>query len=179
MKYLRRFVWYLASRLLIVCCVLGLMTTAFYFAMNATNIYIILKDGMAKRAQVIMMDDSSAELTNYFTRTYLERDDDLRRTYNGESPYINFYNITGFDHRISMTWMWCWPWDDTARATIIEKIPGIDGKLKTTMKEQATAVGLTNSPPKWRTSEYSVVLSRENGQWRIKNITLVRVITEE
>ena len=53
MKYLRRFLWYVATRLLVVCCVLGILTTAFYFAMNASNIYIILKDSMAKRAQEI------------------------------------------------------------------------------------------------------------------------------
>ena len=58
MQYLRRLIWYIASRLLIILIVLGLVTTAFYFSMNAANIYVILKDGMAKRAQVIMMDST-------------------------------------------------------------------------------------------------------------------------
>ena len=44
MKYLRRLVWHIASRLLVVCLVLGLMVVAFYYAMNVTNIYIVLKD---------------------------------------------------------------------------------------------------------------------------------------
>ena len=73
MKYLRRLVWYLSSRLLILFCVLGLMTMAFYFSMNATNIYIILKDGMAKRAQVVMMGEDE-NLNAYFSSAYLERD---------------------------------------------------------------------------------------------------------
>ena len=56
MRYLRRLIWFIASRLLVILLVLGLLTVAFYFSMNATNIYIIIKDGMARRAQVIMMD---------------------------------------------------------------------------------------------------------------------------
>ena len=31
MKYLRRTIWYLASRLLLVCLVLGMMVVAFYY----------------------------------------------------------------------------------------------------------------------------------------------------
>ena len=52
MKYLRRLIWYIATRLMIITGILGLMTIAFYFSMNASNIQIILKDGMARRAQV-------------------------------------------------------------------------------------------------------------------------------
>ena len=101
MKYLRRLIWYISSRLLVLCCVLGLMTTVFYFAMNATNIYIVLKDGMAKRAQVVMQGEE-AELDKYFAPAYLERDSLLAAARNGQSVYQNYYNITGFDHRISL-----------------------------------------------------------------------------
>jgi len=41
-KYLRRFVWYLASRLLLIFCVLGLMVVTFYYAMNAANMSVVL-----------------------------------------------------------------------------------------------------------------------------------------
>ena len=54
MKYLRRGVWYLASRLLVICLVFGLIITVFYYTMNLTNIQIIVKDGMAGRAKYIM-----------------------------------------------------------------------------------------------------------------------------
>ena len=62
MRYLRRLIWFIASRLLVILLVLGLLTVAFYFSMNATNIYIIIKDGMARRAQVIMMDEPVSQL---------------------------------------------------------------------------------------------------------------------
>ncbi len=178
MKYLRRFLWYLATRLLVVCCVLAILTTAFYFAMNASNIYIILKDGMAKRAQVIMMGESEDTLKSYFSVNYLERDEALITARNGHSPY-QYYIITGIDHRLNMTGMWCWPWEDTARATIEERIPAIDGKLKSSAKEEAASLGLTSSPPKWQSARYQVVLTRENGQWHIKNLTLLEYLTDE
>lgn len=177
-KYLRRLIWYVSSRLLILLSVLGVMTMAFYFSMNATNIYIILKDGMAKRAQVIMM-GAEESLTPYFSSAYLERDAQLLEARNGQSAYQNYYNITGFDHRVNLDWFWCWPWEDTARATITERIPAIDGKLKASARDAASASGITISSPKWQTTQYTVLLSRENGQWRIRNLTIAKVINDE
>ena len=178
MKYLRRLVWYLSSRLLILFCVLGLMTMAFYFSMNATNIYIILKDGMAKRAQVVMM-GAQEDLSLYFSSAYLDRDALLLQARNGQSEYQNYYSITGFDHRISLDWFWCWPWEDSARATITERIPAIDGKVKSSAREAAAATGLSLAAPKWQTTQYTVLLSRDNGQWHIRNLTVARTITED
>ena len=86
MKYLRRFVWYLASRLLLICVVLGLMVVAFYYAMNMANIYVVLKDGMAYRAQVVMMEADESELTKYFMPSFLEQDQVLLASKQGNSP---------------------------------------------------------------------------------------------
>ena len=175
MKYLRRLVWYLSSRLLILFRVLGLMTMAFYFSMNATNIYIILKDGMAKRAQVVMMGEDE-NLNAYFSSAYLERDALLIEARSGKSSYQNYYTIKGFDHRINLDSFWCWPWEDTARATITERIPAIDGKLKSGAREEAEAAGLSLTTPKWQTTQYNALLSRENGQWRIRNLSTIKVL---
>ena len=38
MKYLRRLIWFIASRLLLIVLILGLMVIAFYYAMNLTNV---------------------------------------------------------------------------------------------------------------------------------------------
>lgn len=179
MRYLRRLIWFIASRLLVILLVLGLLTVAFYFSMNATNSYILLKDGMAKRAQVIMMGED-VDLSSYFSAAYLERDSRLAEARNGQSTYQTDYNITGFDHRITMNWFWCWPWEDTARATITERIPAIDGKLKSSTREAAAASGVTlAATPKWQTTQYSVILTRENGQWHIKNMSVIKVLNDE
>ena len=86
MKKLRLFIWYLASRLLLGLIVVSLCVVTLYYAMNATNIYIVLKDGMAKRAQVIMMDESANDLTKFFQGQYLQRDENLQRAIDGKSP---------------------------------------------------------------------------------------------
>ena len=177
MKYLRRLLWYLSSRLFIILCVLGLITTVFYFSMNATNIYIILKDGMAKRAQTVMM-GAEEDLSKYFAPAYLERDSLLTEARAGRSDYQNYYSITGIDHRVHLDSFWCWPWEDTARVTITERIPGIDGKLRSSMRQAAADKGLPASP-KWQSTQYNVVLTRENGQWHIKNMAVVKVIQDD
>ena len=75
MKYLRRIVWFLAARLLVVCLILGLLMTVFYYAMNVSNIQIILKDGMANRAKVVMgVSSDSSELNKYFQQACMDSD---------------------------------------------------------------------------------------------------------
>ena len=54
-----------------------------------------------------------------------------------------------------------------------------DGKLKSSAKEAAAAAGISMSAPKWQTTQYSVLLSRENNQWRIRNLAAIKVINEE
>ncbi len=179
MKYLRRFVWYLATRLMLVCAILSLMTVAFYYSMNASNIYIVLKDGMARRAQVVMMGESAQELTKYFQSSFLDRDEALVLTARGSSPYVD-YTVRGIDHRLEMEWMWAWPWEDTARADITERIPRIDGKIKANLREVALETGgeARLSPPKWQSAKYRAVLARENGQWRVKSLALIEVLPD-
>ena len=121
------------------------MTIAFYFSMNAANIYVIIKDGMAQRALTVMMDTDGEELHKYFSQAYLPLDKRLATMREGTNPYEP-YQITGIDHRLRMEWMWTWPWEDTARATITEQVPGIDGRIKASYKENAAGAV---SPPRW------------------------------
>ncbi len=179
MKYLRRMVWYIASRLMIICLVLGMMVVTFSYAMNTTNIYIVLKDGMARRAQVIMMEEEASELTKYFLPSFLERDAALAVTQQGGSPYKD-YNIRGIDHRLDMDFLWVWPWDVSAKVDITERIPRIDGRIKGSKAEEAVAAFGEKAvyPPSWQSARYRAVLTRENGQWRIKSLSLIENLTE-
>lgn len=167
MKRLRKLVWFVASRLIIITCVLGLMTIAFYFSMNAANIYVILKDGMAQRALTVMTGSGTEELTKYFSAAYLPLDKRLETLRNDTNPYEP-YQITGIDHRLRMEWMWTWPWEDTARATITEQVPAIDGRI---LSEYRALTPEENwSPPRWPSARYDVILTRENGQWLIREL---------
>ena len=72
MKYVRRTIWYIATRLLVISLVLGLIVLAFYYAMNFTNIQVVLKDGMAQRTKTIMlMDTDNDQLSKFFSDTWL------------------------------------------------------------------------------------------------------------
>ena len=174
MKKLRRLVWFIASRLMILTVILGLMTIAFYFSMNAANIFVILKDGMAQRALTVMTKGDGSELDKYFSAAYLPLDKRLATMRDGTNPY-DYYQVTGIDHRLRMEWMWTWPWEDTARATITEHVPAIDGRILSQYKESTPEE--KSSPPRWPSVRYDVILVRENGQWHIRELRNERAYT--
>ncbi len=172
MKYLRRGIWYVASRLFLICLLAGLIMTVFYYAMNLSNIQIILKDGMATRAKVIMgITDSSDELTRYFQRSCLEMDEELAATARGESAYKD-YNVRGIDHRLELGFFWAWPWDTTVVLKMKEQIPRIDGRVKGTRADELIAQNGAEAlyPPDWPDGAYWVTMIRENGQWKIMSL---------
>ncbi len=179
MKHLRRLVWHVASRLLIVTLVLGLLVTGFYYAMNMTNIYIVLKDGMARRAQVVMMTEDVTELRKYFYDSFLNRDAAVQTVMDGTSPY-QAYNIVGIDHRLSMSFTWVWPWDSTARVDITERIPAIDGRVKGNVAEDYIDRFGSDAlyPPEWISARYRATLVKENGQWKILSIQTLERLEE-
>ena len=175
MKYLRRGVWYIAGRLFLICLILGIGMTVFYYAMNLSNIQIILKDGMASRAKVIMgMEDDSDVLSRYFQSACLASDEALQTAMQGNSAYAD-YNVRGIDHRLSMGFLWTWPWDTTVRLTIEESIPRIDGRVKGTRADEVVAKNGAGAvyPPEWPDAQYRVGLVKENGQWKIRTLTLL------
>ena len=176
MKYLRRIVWFFANRLLVLCLILGLIMTVFYYTMNLSNIQIVLKDGMANRAKYIMgMENNRKELDKYFQTGCLENDNAVRAADEGNSPYDN-YNVRGIDHRLEMGFMWVWPWENSVRLTIKEKIPRIDGRVKGSKADEVIAKEGNEAlyPPAWQDAEYRAYLTRENGQWKIKTLTSAR-----
>ncbi|MBP3542143.1 MAG: hypothetical protein J6K72_10100 [Clostridia bacterium] len=177
MEKLRNLIWYLAGRLFLILAIASVCTVTFYYAMNASNIQIVLKDGMARRAQVIMMEEKASELNKFFQSSYLQRDQNLQIALDGQSPYI-CYNIRGIDHRLKMTWMWCWPWQTVARAEFTETIPRIDGRVKPQYSATASALYGEDyeSPPRWQGGKYSATLVKENGQWHIRSLTLLETL---
>lgn len=175
MKYLRRLVWFLASRLMVITLVLTMAVVVFYYAMNLTNIHVVLKDGMAARAKVIMMGDEVSGLSRFFQSAFLERDEVLT----AESPYKD-YNIRGIDHRLDTGFLWTWPWDESVRVDITERIPSIDGRAKGTRADALVAERGSSAlyPPAWQSAKYRAVLVKENGQWKIRSLSLLGYITE-
>ncbi len=177
MKYLRRFLWFITTRMFWVTLISALMVVVFYLGMNISNLYILLNDGMEARAGVVLMHKDSTELTKFFQRQWLESDQVLRVGMSERSPYTD-YDIRGYQYSMRMEWMWSWPWDDVARATIVESVPRIDGKVKTARRDAALAAGgeAALTPPAWPTTRYRATLVRQNGRWKIASLQAVEVL---
>lgn len=179
MIYLRRFLWYVSRSLLAITILFGAMVVSLYMAMNTANITILLKDGMALRAQVIMMDKEPQELTKFFQNEFIEVDPAINIGLSENSPYAN-YNITGIDHRLSMESMWCWPWDNTASADFVETIPKIDGRIKSSLRADAEKNNPDSVyPPAWKGARYRATLVREGGRWKIASIKQLELVPND
>ena len=173
MKFLRRGIWYVAGRLLVICLILGLMITVFYYAMNLSNIQIVLKDGMAGRAKYVMgITDQRSDLEKFFQSICLDEDALVAAAGRGESPYAD-YNIRGIDHRLEIGFFWIWPWENNVRLDISERIPRIDGRVKGLKADEAIAARGESAiyPPEWQDASYRIHLTRENGQWKIRQMS--------
>ena len=173
MKYICRLLWYIATRLIILSVVAGLLILAFYLSMDTSNIYLLLRDGMQQRTSVILTQKNADTLTNYFTSDFLLNDETLRIGLSDQSPYVN-YSVSSFSYQMSMESMWAWPWDDTATATIVEKVPKITGKVKSGKSSLVTST----TPPAWYGGRYVVTLRRINGQWKIAGLRQTQIIVE-
>ena len=125
-------------------------------------------------------DGDEALLSSYFRDEFLAQDPVLQVGRSDASPY-NDYEIRGYDHRVRMVNVWSWPWEDVARAEIIESIPAIDGTIRSDRREAALAAGgeARLSPPKWASARYRVTLVRSAGRWKISNLQLIEQIKEE
>ena len=179
MRILRRFLGYLASRLFLLTVISALLIISFYLAMNTANIWVLIDDGMSARAAVVLMHEDASDLTKYFRQEFISQDPVLQVGLSDHSPYQD-YEIRGFDHRVKMVSVWSWPWENVARAEVIESIPAIDGTIRSSRREAALASGdeARLSPPEWAASRYRVTLTRTAGRWMISNLQLIEQIEE-
>ena len=179
MRMLKRFLNFIASRMFFLTVVSALLIISFYLAMNTANIWVLIDDGLTARASVVLMGEDSSDLSKYFKQEFINQDPVLQVGLSDTSPYRD-YEIRGFDHRVRMVYVWSWPWENVARAEIIESIPAIDGTIRASKREAALAEGgeARLSPPAWATSRYRVTLTRTAGRWMISNLQLIEQIEE-
>ena len=177
MKYLRRFLGFLASRLVVITLVVALLVMIFYTCVNYANIYILLSDGMKARAEVVLTREDAKRLNDYFRAEFLEQDDTLNVAFSENSPYMD-YDITEFDHLLKVESIRSWPWEDTAQAVILERVPKITGSAIASKKTLVTDGQMSATPPGWQGGTYSVTLYRLNGQWKIAGLQQTQVFVE-
>ena len=161
MLYLRRLVWFVASRLILICILLGMLVCAFYMCLNTANIYVILTDGLKQRAEVILTQQDAEKLNYYFHADFLSTDPALEGAFDGTSVYDD-YTITDFDYELTIERLWAWPWDSHATCTIVERVPEITGSVISSRKSEASA-----EIPSWRGGRYDLTLVKAGGSWKI------------
>ena len=125
------------------------------------------------------MNEEPTDLNKYFRQEFINQDPVLQVGLSDVSPYKD-YEIRGFDHRVRMVSVWSWPWENIARAEVIESIPAIDGTIRSSRREAALQAGgeARLSPPDWASSRYRVTLTRTAGRWMISNLQLIEQIEE-
>ena len=172
MLYFRRFIWYIARILIVACILLGMLACGFYMAMNISNIYVVLDDGLEKRVDVILTRQQAEELNKYFHADFLLADPALEGALNGASAYVD-YNITGFDYDLTIEKLWAWPWDSYANCTVVERVPSITGKVISSRRRE-----VSERVPGWQGGRYDVTLVKVGGVWKIIGMQQKTVLVE-
>lgn len=172
MKYVRRLMWFIASRVLLVTIVASILVCGFYMCMNSANIYIVLNDGLKERVNVILTAQGAESLNDYFHADFLNSDGALQGAFSGQSAF-GAYSITDFEYVLTIDSLWAWPWDSTAACTVTERVPSITGSVLSSRKGE-----VDDALPKWQGGKYDITLVRSNGKWKITGMKQTGIIVE-
>ncbi|MBR3927652.1 MAG: hypothetical protein IKJ65_01465 [Clostridia bacterium] len=166
MKYLRRLISFVAVKMVLFTAISAIIVCAFYIAFNLGNAYILVGEGMEKRAAVALTRENATDLNGYFTGSFLNSDPVLEYAFSDASPYLP-YNITGYEYDISIESLKVWPWGDEIVCIVIEHMEDIKGTVKA-----AYASEISGAPAPWASGRYELRLKKQsdNGQWKISSI---------
>ena len=174
MRYLLRFMGFVVKVAAIVAALAVVGLFAFYTAMNLSNIYVLIGDGMEKRASTALMQQDSQELPKFFDAAFIDSDPVLT-----SNTYAT-YKITDFEHAVSFQWIWNWPWSNSAKAIVTERVLSIDGSLSQEyLSEEQKAAGAGVRPPAWDNAKYEVRLVKTRDGWRIHALTKLESVADE
>lgn len=173
MQYFRRFVWFLATRLIILCILVGMLVCGFFMCMNMANIYVILDEGLEKRVEVILTREDAQELNKYFHYEFLNADPALAGAFDGTSAYTD-YTVSDFEYEMKIEKFWAWPWDAYATCTVTERVPDITGKVIS-----SRAGEVSKEVPHWVGGRYNLTLVKEQGLWKIIGMQQTAVLMDE
>jgi len=162
---LLRLLSYILTRLTLLAIIVILIILAIFIGYDWANINVIINEGLAERADVILTNQEPADLSKFYTQNFLDRDSLLSR-----KPYEN-YMISGYDHRVKMKKLWVWPWQRETSVIIEEVVTHIEGNSKNGDSNNDTI-------PAWESGEKIIVMEKD-GRWRIDNIILTKPIELE
>ena len=156
----RKSIWYVLRTLLVIVALVVAALYVFIGAMHVSNIYILVSEGMEKRAACILEGGSVNELTEYFTEDFVAKDAAL---YDG--AYSGF-TITNFIYMLDVSSLMVLPWDTSASMKVTERMLSLSGTPNDGTPED-------EKPPAWTPMRYSVKLKRIDERWYISDIILL------
>lgn len=158
----RRSIWYILRMLLEVVALVALVLGVFTAGLYTSNIYIIVQDGMAKRAACILHNSDFSELTEYFTDEFLLTDTALQKgAYDG-------FDVESYDYRADMELYIALPWENEVEVHITEKLASIAASPK-----EQTEGALPPQLPAWPTTRCALTMVRRDGDWLIHALTVL------
>ncbi len=164
----KRGIWYFMRTVLILVAVVGLCYGVFQMAMHASNLYILATEGLKLRAECILQDGNKVEMGEYFTQTFLDQDQELKK-----DRYAD-YNISSYDYEISLEGISVWPWSKTASVTIVERV-SINGSIRDEAKPQDGEADAEYPLPEWKPARYIVRFIKYEGRWYIYQMQLKEI----
>jgi len=172
-KYLTRFLTFIAKKAVVILVVLALVSTAFTCAMNLSNMFILVNDGMAMRANVILGKTDADELPKFFTHEYIASEPAFADSYYWK------YDLYGSSYSLKIEKLWAWPWQSTVTCRVRERVI-LEAYLKVEhQNEQQLATTEKFPADPWHNYVYDVVLRKlSDGSWVIARITPVEELPE-
>lgn len=156
----RRSIWFFL-KIVAVSILVGALAICFVFTgMYVGNIYIVVTEGMALRAECILQDGSLNELSEYFTDEWLARDELLN------SDRYADYTVTNYDHRLSIRGISALFGRREATMKVLERMASLSGKPNS----DAVAGAL----PEWTDVLYEVTFTMdEESRWYISELKVI------
>lgn len=158
----KRSIWYVLRALIITAAIVALCLGVFIEGLHVSNLYILVTEGMAKRAEAILtygQNEAGVDLTPYFSQEYLNNDHEL------ESGKYADYTVSSYDYRVDVKSFFVLPWSRRANMTIDARLAAINA---------ASNSDAAADMPEWEAGRYQVVFKREGSRWYINSITLLQ-----
>lgn len=161
----KRSIWYVLRALIITAAIVALCLGVFIEGLHISNLYILVTEGMAKRAEAILTYGQSSDgvdLTPYFSEEYLNNDHEI-----DSGKYADF-TVSSYDYRVDVKEISVLPWSRRAYMTIDARLAAINAASNAAEDESAEPL------PEWEAGRYQVVFKREGSRWYINSITLLQ-----
>jgi hypothetical protein len=136
---------------------------AFVSCARLANLYILVNEGMALRAECILQDGPKEELDNYFTAECIAADGRL-----SDATYQP-YTVASYNYMLDFSRIRVWPWFKDLSVDVLEQTDRIVGSAN------SNAVDPDSDPPPWTPIRYRLTVSKVKGSWRISSIITLTV----